>query len=211
VLHAVILPRVPWHRASLGATAGPCRAGHDGWVGVLFTFGHGTATDEKIAALLRGAGVRSLVDIRTAPGSRRSPHVARAELQRWLPRHGIQYRWEKRLGGWRKACPDSPDTALRARPFAGYAAHMRSAEFRRAIDELLDQATAARTAIMCAESVWWRCHRRMVADFVVLARGVSVLHLLPDGRLQEHIPSDLVRVREDGLLVYDAGQPPVGG
>jgi uncharacterized protein (DUF488 family) len=177
-------------------------------VGVLLTFGHGTATDEKIAAVLRGAGVRSLVDIRTAPGSRRSPHVARAELQRWLPGHGIQYRWEKRLGGWRRARPDSPDTALRARPFAGYAAHMRSPEFRCAIDELLDEATATRTAIMCAESVWWRCHRRMVADFVVLARGMSVLHLMHDGRLQEHIPSDLARVGEDGLLVYDTGQQP---
>ena len=101
------------------------------------------------------------------------------------------------------------DTALRARPCAGYAAHMRSPEFRCAIDELLDEATATRTAIMCAESVWWRCHRRMVADFVVLARGMSVLHLMHDGRLQEHIPSDLARVREDGLLVYDAGQPPL--
>jgi uncharacterized protein (DUF488 family) len=160
---------------------------------------------------LRGAGVRSLVDIRTAPGSRRNPHVARAELQRWLPEQGIQYRWEKRLGGWRTARPDSPDTALRARPFAGYASQMRSPEFRSAIDELLDEAAATRTAIMCAEAVWWRCHRRMVADFVVLARGVSVVHLMHDGRLQGHVPSDLARVGDDGLLVYDAGQPPLDG
>jgi uncharacterized protein (DUF488 family) len=177
---------------------------------VLLTFGHGTATEEKIAAVLHSAGVKSLVDIRTAPGSRRSPHVARAELQRWLPRHGIGYRWEKRLGGWRKARPDTPDTALRARPFAGYAAHMRSPDFSCAIDELLDETSAACTAIMCAESVWWRCHRRMVADFVVLARGTSVLHLMHDGGLHKHIPNDLARVRGDGLLVYDAGQPPLG-
>jgi uncharacterized protein (DUF488 family) len=144
---------------------------------VLLTFGHGTATEPRIAELLRVAGVRRLVDIRTAPGSRRSPHVSRAELQRWLPEHGIAYRWEKRLGGWRKPRPDSPDAALRERPFAGYAAHMRSPEFRSAVDELLDEAAAARAAIMCAESVWWRCHRRMVADFVVLSRGVPVLHL----------------------------------
>jgi uncharacterized protein (DUF488 family) len=185
--------------------------GHDGGVGVLLTFGHGTATEPRIAELLRVAGVRRLVDIRTAPGSRRSPHVSRAELQRWLPEHGIAYRWEKRLGGWRKPRPDSPDAALRERPFAGYAAHMRSPEFRSAVDELLDEAAAARAAIMCAESVWWRCHRRMVADFVVLSRGVPVLHLMHDGRSQLHIPSDLARVREDGLLVYDAGQPPLGG
>jgi uncharacterized protein (DUF488 family) len=178
-------------------------------VTVLLTFGHGTAPDEKIVALLDGAGVRGLVDVRTAPGSRRSPHVARAELQRWLPEHGIRYRWERRLGGWRKARPDSPDTALRTVAFAGYAAHMRSAEFRSAIDELLDEATGTRTAIMCAESVWWRCHRRMVADFLTLVRDVPVVHLLHDGRLQPHAASDLARVREDGLLVYDAGQPPL--
>ncbi|HEY9377992.1 MAG TPA: DUF488 domain-containing protein [Jiangellaceae bacterium] len=176
----------------------------------LLTFGHGTASKEQIAALLNGAGVRSLVDIRTAPGSRRSPHVARDELQRWLPEYNIQYRWEQRLGGWRKARPDSPDTALRARAFAGYAAHMRSPDFRAAIDEVLAQAAAASTVLMCAESVWWRCHRRMVADFVVLARGVSVVHLMHDGRLQAHTPSDLARLREDGLLVYDAGQVVLG-
>jgi uncharacterized protein (DUF488 family) len=169
----------------------------------LVTFGHGTATAEEIAALLRGADVRSVVDIRVAPGSRRSPHVALSELQRWLPEHGIAYRWEKRLGGWRKPHLDSPDTALRARPFAGYAAHMRSPEFHAAIDKLLDEATVTRTAIMCAESVWWRCHRRMVADFVVLTRGISVVHLMHDGRLQPHAPSDVARVREDSLLVYD--------
>jgi uncharacterized protein (DUF488 family) len=179
-------------------------------VTVLLTFGHGTASREKIAALLNGAGVRCLVDIRTAPGSRRSPHVARDELRRWLPEHNIRYRWEQRLGGWRKSRPDSPDTALRSLAFAGYAAHMQSVDFRSAIDEVLDQAADVCTALMCAESVWWRCHRRMVADFVVLARGVSVAHLMHDGRLQAHTPSDLARLREDGLLVYDAGQPALG-
>jgi uncharacterized protein (DUF488 family) len=172
-------------------------------VTMLVTFGHGTATAEEIAALLRGADVRSVVDIRIAPGSRRNPHITRSELQQWLPELGITYRWEKRLGGWRKARPDSPDTALRARAFAGYAAHMRSPQFLAAIDELLAEATVTRTAIMCAESVWWRCHRRMVADFVVLVRGISVVHLMPDGHLKAHAPSDVARVREDGLLVYD--------
>jgi uncharacterized protein (DUF488 family) len=170
---------------------------------VLVTFGHGTATADEIAALLLGADVRSVVDIRIAPGSRRNPHVALSKLQRWLPEHGITYRWEKRLGGWRKPPPDSPDTALRNRPFAGYAAYMRSPEFRAALDKLLDEATVTCTAIMCAESLWWRCHRRMVADFVVLARGASVVHLMHDGRLRAHAPSDVARVREDGLLVYD--------
>jgi uncharacterized protein (DUF488 family) len=176
---------------------------------VLFTFGHGTATADEIAARLRAAGVTALVDIRTAPGSRRSPHVARAEMERWLPEHGIRYRWDKRLGGWRRPRPDAPDTALRNRAFAGYAAHMRSPEFRAAIDELLAESADEPVAVMCAESLWWRCHRRMVADYLELARGVPVRHLMPDGSQQPHVPNDAARLRADGMLVYDAGQRPL--
>ena len=173
---------------------------------MLVTFGHGTADEERIAGLLRGAGVAAVVDIRTAPGSRRHPHVARAELERWLPEHGIGYRWDKRLGGFRRAAPDSPDTAWREPMFRGYAAHMRQPGFLAALDEVLDQASARRTAVMCSESVWWRCHRRLVADFTELARRVPVRHLMHDGRLMEHRLSEGVRLREDGLLVYDGGQ-----
>ncbi|GGM71691.1 hypothetical protein GCM10012275_47720 [Longimycelium tulufanense] len=175
----------------------------------LLTFGHGTASAEQIVELLHGAGVRALVDVRTAPGSRRNPHVVREELDRWLPEHGIGYRWEKRLGGWRKARPDSPDAALRERAFAGYAAHMRSPEFHAAIDEVL--ASAERVAVMCAESLWWRCHRRMIADFVELCRNVPVLHLGHDGKLKRHVPMDIARLRPDGLLVYDGGQDSLFG
>lgn len=176
----------------------------------LLTFGHGTAPAERITELLRAAGVEALVDVRTAPGSRHNPHVARAEMAEWLPERGVEYRWEKRLGGWRRARPDSPDTGLRNRAFAGYAAHMRSPEFLAAVDELLAGAAAKRTAVMCAEAVWWRCHRRMIADFVVLARDVPVLHLGHDGSLRDHVPTDVARRRDDGLLVYDdVGQPPL--
>ena len=114
---------------------------------MLLTFGHGTATAERMTELLRGAGVAVLVDVRTAPGSRRHPHVARAELERWLPEAGISYRWDKRLGGFRKAAPDSPDTAWREDMFRGYAAHMRTGDFRAAMDELLTQAGTDRTAV----------------------------------------------------------------
>jgi uncharacterized protein (DUF488 family) len=176
----------------------------------LVTFGHGTAGIEKITTLLRGAGVVSLVDVRIAPGSRRNPAVARTELERSLPERGIAYRWDKRLGGWRKARPDTPDTALRNRAFGGYAAHMRSSEFLSAIDELLIEASDERTAVMCAESLWWRCHRKMIADFLVLSREVQVLHLKHDGTLQPHLPSPEARLLpERGLLVYDAGRPPL--
>jgi uncharacterized protein (DUF488 family) len=176
---------------------------------MLVTFGHGTASAERMTELLRGAGVVALVDVRTAPGSRRHPQVARAELERWLPEAGISYRWEKRLGGFRKPGPESADVAWREEMFRGYAEHMRSGEFLAAADELLAQAELDSTAVMCAESLWWRCHRRLLADFVSAARGVPVRHLLHDGRLEEHRLSPGLRLREDGLLVYDAGQPPL--
>jgi len=173
---------------------------------MLLTFGHGTATAGQMAELLRDAGVAVLIDVRTAPGSRRHPHVARAELERWLPEAGLAYRWEKRLGGFRKPDPGSPDTAWREDMFRGYAAHMRTGAFAAAVDEVLAQAAADCTAVMCAESLWWRCHRRLLADFVVAARGVAVQHLLHDGRTEAHRLSPGLRRREDGLLVYDAGQ-----
>jgi uncharacterized protein (DUF488 family) len=176
---------------------------------MLVTFGHGTAPPERIGDLLRGAGIAAVVDIRIAPGSRRHPHVARAELERWLPEYGIGYRWEKRLGGFRTAAPDSPDVVWREPMFRGYAAHMREAGFLAAIGEVLAQAATARTAVMCSESVWWKCHRRLVADFATVARGAAVKHLMHDGRLLDHQPSPGIRRREDGLLVYDGGQPPL--
>ena len=175
----------------------------------LVTFGHGTAAAGQITALLAGAGVAAVVDIRIAPGSRRNPHVARAELERWLPAAGLGYRWEKRLGGFRRPGADSPDTALREPAFRGYAAHMRGPEFLAAVGELLDEAAGQVTAVMCSESVWWRCHRRLVADFVQVARGLPVRHLMHDGTLRPHQPTAGLRRRDDGLLVYDAGQPPL--
>jgi hypothetical protein len=173
----------------------------------LVTFGHGTATEEEMLALLTGAGVTSLVDVRTAPGSRRHPHVARERLAGWLPAGGVAYRWEPRLGGFRKAPPDSPDHVWRNDSFRGYASWMRSPDFVAAADELLAGSAEATTAIMCSESLWWRCHRRLVADFAVVARDVPVVHLLHDGRIDSHRPTEGVRRREDGLLVYDGGQP----
>ncbi len=175
----------------------------------LITFGHGTASAERITELLRSAGVTTLIDVRTAPGSRRNPHVARAELERWLPRQGISYRWEKRLGGFRRPAPDSPDVAWQEAAFQGYAGHMRGPDFLAAIDELLADAATRQLAVMCSESIWWRCHRRLIADFAEIARGVSVRHLMHDGRLAPHQHGPGVRLRADGLLVYDGGQQPL--
>jgi uncharacterized protein (DUF488 family) len=171
--------------------------------GMLLTFGHGTDSAQRCAALLTGAGVGSVVDIRIAPGSRRNPQFARAELERWLPEAGIGYRWEKRLGGFRQPSAGGPDVAWREDMFRGYAEYMRTEQFRAAIDPVLGEE---RVAVMCSESLWWRCHRRLVADFVSVARGVAVGHLMHDGQIQEHSPSPGLRQREDGLLVYDGGQ-----
>jgi uncharacterized protein (DUF488 family) len=176
----------------------------------LITCGHGTASAERIAELLRSAGVTTLIDVRIAPGSRRHPHVARAELERWLPDNGISYRWEKRLGGFRRPAPDSPDVAWRETAFRGYAGHMRQPDFLSAIDELLAPAGTGQPAVMCSESIWWRCHRRLIADFAEIARGVPVCHLMHDGGLAPHRRSPGVRLRADGLLVYDGGQQQLG-
>jgi uncharacterized protein (DUF488 family) len=173
---------------------------------MLLTYGHGTETTERTAEILRAAGVSSLVDIRTAPGSRRNPQFARAALEEWLPAAGIAYRWEKRLGGFRRPSPDNPDVVWREDMFRGYAEHMRSPDFLTAIDAVLAEAEAPQVVVMCSESLWWRCHRRLVADFATVARGVDVRHLMHDGRLEAHRPTPGVRLRDDGLLVYDAGQ-----
>jgi uncharacterized protein (DUF488 family) len=192
---------------------------------MLLTYGHGVDSAERTAETLAGAGVTSLVDIRTAPGSRRNPQFARVAMEEWLPEAGIAYRWEKRLGGFRKPSPDNPDLAWREEMFRGYAEYMRSDEFRAAIDVVLaesesesesgaeassrprSQSGAGQVAVMCSESLWWRCHRRLLADFASVARGVEVRHLMHDGRIEAHRPSPGLRLRDDGLLVYDSGQP----
>jgi uncharacterized protein (DUF488 family) len=171
----------------------------------LLTVGHGTASQDELTALLHGAGVRLLVDVRTAPGSRRHPHVARAALTEWLPAVGIDYRWEKDLGGFRKPAPDSPDVGWREPMFRGYAGWMRQEPFRAALDRVL--ATGDGTVVMCSEAVWWRCHRRLLADAAVLLHDVPVRHLMHDGRVREHVPTAGARVTPDGI-VYDEGALP---
>jgi uncharacterized protein (DUF488 family) len=176
---------------------------------VLFTVGHGTASQEALLELLRGADLRLVVDVRIAPGSRRHPHVGRDALRAWLSNAGIDYAWEKRLGGFRKLQPDSPDVALRNDSFRAYAGHMRTADFQEAVDAVIAHAERRPTAVMCSETVWWRCHRRLIADFASLVRGVDVRHLMPAGRVEPHQPTDGVRVAEDRSLVYDAGAIPL--
>ncbi len=176
--------------------------GADGAIRQLVTVGHGTLGADEFAALLGAAGIEVLVDVRTAPGSRRVPHFGRSELEGWLPAHGIAYEWHRELGGFRRAHPDSRHTSLRNASFRGYADYMDEPEFVAALDRLMAMLER-RSAIMCSESLWWRCHRRLIADAAVLLRGVRVEHLLHDGRLTPHQPTEGVRV-DGGRLTYDA-------
>ena len=172
----------------------------------LLTVGHGTLRSEELAELLGSAGVQLVVDVRSAPGSRRHPHFGRAELERWLPAAGIDYRWEKDLGGHRRPLEGSANMALRHPAFRGYADYMATGSFAAGLARLLDDAAARPTAAMCAETLWWRCHRRLVADAAVLLEGASVYHLGHDGRLTAHRVTEGARmVESDGTtrLVYD--------
>lgn len=176
----------------------------------LLTFGHGTAEQARIVELLHDAGVGSLVDVRRFPGSRRNPHVASDELARWLPEAGVGYRWEPRLGGRRAAAKGVPeaDRWWRVAAFRAYAAYTRGPEFRAGMAQLVaDVAAADRGAggavvVMCSETLWWRCHRRLVSDVAVLLHGLTVEHLGHDGRRTPHVPSAGARVTGAGL-VYD--------
>ncbi|MGV0042996.1 DUF488 family protein [Mycobacterium colombiense] len=171
----------------------------------LLTVGHGAAGRERLAELLAGAGVALLVDVRRYPASRTNPDVRREALETWLPQSGIDYRWEPRLGGRRHvaAGEPEPDSWWTVAAFRAYAAYTRTPEFDAALDEVLAAAARRTTAVMCSESVWWRCHRRLIADVAVLGRGVPVRHLMPDGRLSPHRPAQGARRRPDGHLVWD--------
>ena len=158
----------------------------------LLTVGHGPADRSALGGRLTTAGVASLVDVRRFPGSRTNPDVRQEALAAWLPAAGIAYRWEPRLGGRRALPAGAPveDGWWTVRQFAAYAAHTRTPEFAAALGEVLDEAAGVTVAVMCSESVWWRCHRRLIADVAVLAHGTPVHHLMPDGRSVPHRPSD---------------------
>jgi uncharacterized protein (DUF488 family) len=175
----------------------------------VFTIGHGARDIDTFLDLLRGAGVRRLVDVRTAPGSRKHPQFGRDALEASLAGAGIGYAWEgKALGGWRRARPDSRHTSLRSSGFRGYADHMETEAFRDARQRLIDGSAELPTTVMCAESLWWRCHRRLLAD-ALLAAGCGVRHIMDGPRLEPHRLSPQARI-EDDLPVYDVPEDDSG-
>lgn len=138
------------------------------------------------------------------PRSRRHPQFERDALARWLPERGISYAHLARLGGWKHPGADSPNGAWRNRSFRGYADYALSPDFARGVGELLALAAARRTAMMCSESLWWRCHRRLVADRIVVDGG-TVHHIGSDGRLSTHALTAFAVVGEDGRITYPPG------
>ena len=171
----------------------------------VFTAGHSTRPIEELLALLAEHGVRTLVDVRRFPGSRRHPQFSRDTLAASLAGAGIQYVHEPGLGGRRAARPDSPHTAWRVEAFRGYADHMETPEFETALRRLIQRAAGETVAILCAEAVPWRCHRRLISDALV-ARGLQVLHILGPNRADPHELDANARVLPGDRLLYDRPQ-----
>lgn len=170
----------------------------------ILTFGHGTAGEVDLAALIRGAGIRTVADVRSVPKSRAHPHVWAERMAQWVPDlAGASYEWRRELGGFRKTRPDSPNVALRHPAFRGYADYMQTPQFAAALDALLDESAKLPTAIMCSETLWWRCHRRLIADALALLHDVDVEHLMHTGAPQAHRTTPGVRVLPNGTLQYD--------
>jgi len=167
----------------------------------LYTIGHSTRTLDELVSALKAHSIETLADIRAFPASRRLPHFNREALEESLPPQGIHYVWMKALGGYRKATrKDSPHTALRNASFRNYADYTLTPEFESAMADLLLLAGASRTAYMCAERVYFRCHRLIVSDWLV-AHGHEVLHIDAEGPPRPHKLLPEARVIE-GQLIY---------
>jgi uncharacterized protein (DUF488 family) len=167
----------------------------------LFSIGHSTRTQEELIATLEAHQIQTLVDIRAFPASRRLPQFHREALEKSLPAVGIRYVWMKALGGYRKKIlEESPNIALRNASFRNYADYMLTSEFEQAVTELVALAEHSRTAYVCAERVYFQCHRMLVSDWLV-AHGHEVLHIDGTGPVKAHRLTPEARM-VDGQLIY---------
>ena len=173
---------------------------------VVWTVGHSTRGAEEFVDLLQGFGITLLADVRRFPGSRRYPHFGSEALASTLRAGGIDYRHLPELGARRPPQADSPNGVWRNLAFRGYADHMASAEYRAAFDALCERARAQRTAVMCAERLWWQCHRSMLADDLVL-HGWEVVHILEAGKSSPHAFREPARLVDDAPVYGPAAQP----
>ncbi len=170
----------------------------------LWTIGHSTRSEDEFLALLRASEIALLVDVRRFPGSRKYPHFNSDALRAALAEAGIGYEWLPALGGRRRPRRDSSNRAWRNPSFRGYADYMESTEFQEALAQLAAMARSGRTAVMCSEAVWWRCHRSMIAD-AFKARGAVVKHILGPGKTPLHPYTEPARLA-GGELSYAHGE-----
>jgi uncharacterized protein (DUF488 family) len=169
----------------------------------IWTIGHSTRAIDSFVSLLKKNGIKLLVDVRSFPGSKRYPQFNREALAKSLVDAGIRYEHFPQLGGRRKSKPDSHNTVWRSASFRGYADHMETEEFHKGIERLLDLAReAGPAAIMCAEAVWWRCHRSLISDYLK-ARGIEVIHILDANKIEPHPFTSTARI-VNGELNYTA-------
>lgn len=167
----------------------------------IWTIGHSTRSADEFLQLLKGEHIVQLVDIRSFPGSRRYPHFNKDNLAVWLKDHGIAYFHNVGLGGRRKPAKDSVNTAWRHPAFRGYADYMQTPEFVSNVEALEQLGERKRTAYMCSEAPWWKCHRSLISDFLKV-RNWKVLHIMEKGKITEHPFSSPARAVQ-GQLFYD--------
>ena len=166
----------------------------------VWTIGHSTRSLDEFLELLRLHEIEEIADVRSFPGSRKYPHFGQEALAETLQKHGVAYEWFKDLGGRRRPDPHSPHTTWRNASFRAYADYMQTPAFREALRELTQRAENARIALMCAEAVWWRCHRSMVSD-ALCVQGTTVVHIMDERHETVHPMTGPARV-VDGHLSY---------
>jgi len=171
--------------------------------GTLWTIGHSTRSADDFVAVLAAHGIEMLVDVRRFPGSRRHPQFGAAALEATLAGHGIGYTWLDKLGGRRRGETGPLQAGWRNTSFRAYAGYTWTEDFAQGLDELLHLAAAQRTAIMCSELLWWRCHRALVSD-VLRFLGCEVIHIADQKPGKPHPYTAPARVVE-GELVYPEG------
>ena len=167
----------------------------------LWTIGHSTRSLEEFKQILSSHRINLLVDVRSFPGSRRYPHFNKSQLAEALMDAGVEYLHLKELGGRRPARADSKNTAWKNQSFRGYADYMESEEFQKGIEQLLEVSESSKTAIMCAEALWWRCHRSLISD-ALKAQGVEVVHILDAKKSETHPYTSAARI-VNGRLSYE--------
>jgi len=172
----------------------------------LWTLGHSNRGWDEFLGLVQAHGIEALADVRRFPSSRKHPQFNGAPMARALAEAGIEYLPLPELGGRRQPRADSPNTAWRNASFRGYADYMETAQFRAGIERLLPLAESKRTAVMCAEAVWWQCHRALISDYLQ-SHGIDVFHIMSPGSAAAKHPYTSAATLIDGRLSYAGGQP----